>query len=428
MVAAPVNDAGANVGAAAQAAMAQAEKRTMWAPRTGLTDAYDDWKHDILLRLARLGFNSFEELLAWLPPTQAGTAKAQIATGGSVTRSRAGDAATDTDEAFSARLEWYQRVNSEVFDVIAPSLILEGTHKSKDRDTLRKFVNGPIRDGRGLLEWALTWTALDSFDTQSALLSSLYGPLAYVPVRKAASEAIWVNMRHWARTLNISCSVYEPEAEPDDEKRCAFTFVRDPLARFASGFAELEYLFRKGQYQQRFSRGDPTDWRADFVGWEFTRHRVGTPERAAAFVRDLLALRWLRPRPQPAIAGGLDHVFSNVGAIKRREWFASSCVIVGRVERLETDWPTMLDVCRRRGAQLAPFPFNQSLGSHVSSQWPSLVNSKRNMLALVNRSAAYWQALCLILLPDYELLRKLLPYGEAYESCERVRGASYIMT
>ena len=194
------------------------------------------------------------------------------------------------------------------------------------------------------------------------------GPLAYVPVRKAASEAIWVNMRHWARTLNISCSVYEPEAEPDDAKRCAFTFVRDPLARFASGFAELEYLFRKGQYLQRFSRGGQTDWRADFVGWEFTRHRVGTPERAAAFVRDLLALRWLRPRPPPAIATGLDHVFSNVGAIKRRQRFASSCVIVGRVERFEADWPTMLDVCSRRGMQLAPFPFNQSLGSHVSSQ------------------------------------------------------------
>ena len=53
MVAAPGNGAGANVGAAAQAAMAQAEKRIMWAPRTGLTDAYDDWKHDVLLRLAR---------------------------------------------------------------------------------------------------------------------------------------------------------------------------------------------------------------------------------------------------------------------------------------------------------------------------------------------------------------------------------------
>ena len=157
--------------------MAQAEKRMMWAPRTGLTEAFDDWKHDVLLRLARLGFNSYEELLAWLPPTQVGpngTAMAQTATGGSVTRSRAGDAAADSDDSFSARLEWYQRVNSEVFDIIAPSLILEGTHKTKDRDTLRKYINGPIRDGRGLLEWALTWTALDSFDTQSALLSSLY--------------------------------------------------------------------------------------------------------------------------------------------------------------------------------------------------------------------------------------------------------------
>ena len=75
MVAAPGNDAGAIV---AQAAMAQAEKRTMWAPRSGLTDAYDDWKHDVLLRLARLGFNSYEELLAWLPPTQTGSGQSRF--------------------------------------------------------------------------------------------------------------------------------------------------------------------------------------------------------------------------------------------------------------------------------------------------------------------------------------------------------------
>ena len=29
----------------------------MWSPRTGLTEIFDDWKHETLMLLAALGFN-----------------------------------------------------------------------------------------------------------------------------------------------------------------------------------------------------------------------------------------------------------------------------------------------------------------------------------------------------------------------------------
>ena len=61
-----------------------------------------------------------------------------------------------------------------MFDIIYPSLKLDGTHKEKDRDQTRKYINGVLRDGRGLLEWALTWTDLGSFETQSALVLQLH--------------------------------------------------------------------------------------------------------------------------------------------------------------------------------------------------------------------------------------------------------------
>ena len=77
MVAAPKNVAEATVPAAAQAALAQITKRTMWSPRTGLTDIFDDWKHETLMLLAGLGFNTLEELLAWLPPTKIQIAQPQ---------------------------------------------------------------------------------------------------------------------------------------------------------------------------------------------------------------------------------------------------------------------------------------------------------------------------------------------------------------
>ena len=49
----------------------------MWSPRTGLTDIFDDWKHETLMLLAGLGFNTLEELLAWLPPTKIQIAQPQ---------------------------------------------------------------------------------------------------------------------------------------------------------------------------------------------------------------------------------------------------------------------------------------------------------------------------------------------------------------
>ena len=61
MVAAPKNVAEATVPAAAQAAQAYIAKRTLWSPRTGLTEIFDDWKHETLMLLAALGFNSLEQ-------------------------------------------------------------------------------------------------------------------------------------------------------------------------------------------------------------------------------------------------------------------------------------------------------------------------------------------------------------------------------
>ena len=61
MVAAPQAASTAAIGAAAQAAQAQTEKRTLWSPRSGLTDTFEDWKHETLLRIAKIGFNTFED-------------------------------------------------------------------------------------------------------------------------------------------------------------------------------------------------------------------------------------------------------------------------------------------------------------------------------------------------------------------------------
>ena len=77
MVAAPVSREAAAANAAAQAANPKVEERKMWAPRTGLTDAYEDWLHETLMRIAPFGFESIQELIEWVPPTQDQFATAQ---------------------------------------------------------------------------------------------------------------------------------------------------------------------------------------------------------------------------------------------------------------------------------------------------------------------------------------------------------------
>ena len=142
----------------------------------------------------------------------------------------------------------------------------------------------------------------------------------------------------------------------------AFTFVREPLERFVSGYAEIS---------MRASRSKPPPGYRGCDGLSFLQQRSGSQERAAALVYDVLSCRlgaacgtwetdihalpqvgflagWLaRPRGGD---GGEQHAAEGGGLPPARVDF------VGRLERVSSDWAALSDALLGRS-----IPYNSSV-------------------------------------------------------------------
>ena len=118
-------------------------------------------------QLADLGFEAFEDVLQLSPPSQ--DALAQLSQDAGETRSKRANA----DELYAQALEEFQAVNARVYDIVYPTLIFTGPHEDDDMDTVRNFRKGALKNGVGLLSWALQWTSTDSFEVQTFLREQL---------------------------------------------------------------------------------------------------------------------------------------------------------------------------------------------------------------------------------------------------------------
>ena len=112
------------------------------------------------LRLADIGYESFEQVLELEPPDM--SALTQLAG----TEEKRATRSTNVDELY---VQEFQLINSKVYDVIHPSLLFVGPYEEEDLDTVRTFRKGAIKNGVGLLAWVLQWTRTDSFEVQSFL-------------------------------------------------------------------------------------------------------------------------------------------------------------------------------------------------------------------------------------------------------------------
>ena len=76
-------------------------------------------------------------------------------------------------ELFAQALEEYQELNGRIFNIVYYSLVIAGPHEDDDMATIRSFRKGRLKNGVGLLTWALQWTDVSSFETQSSLRTQL---------------------------------------------------------------------------------------------------------------------------------------------------------------------------------------------------------------------------------------------------------------
>ena len=212
--------------------------------------------------------------------------------------------------------------------------------------------------------------------------------LVYHRIWKNGNEAISASLRGAAaRRGNASWRAFDARQAPTGCQglpRLDFTFVREPMQRFHSGFAEYE-------------------WRRAAA-----RARSVTVGDAATFVQRLLnrSIFWRLNEPRDRYA--LLHTAPQAGVLRVLPPGAR----VGRIERSSSDWAALL-----HGTPLAGVPLLRCApkGCHPSSADPQ--GARASLSTALRADPALRERLCALLTPDYELLARLVPGAYNRSAC-----------
>jgi hypothetical protein len=173
------------------------------------------------------------------------------------------------------------------------------------------------------------------------------------------------------------------EGALDDGRTAAdipvFTFVRDPMTRFMSGFSEAvfrEFWFKRKQHSLQLNVSDAKSYLTTFLNYE---HPIA----------------------------GLEHVQPMAGA-----FFHFRIDILGRLESFREDWASKVQAAYN----LSSTTLNEEVGQHATSQnhprsreSKSLEeldphNARRALAQLFEQEVAFLRAVCHLILVDYVCL------------------------
>ena len=188
---------------------------------------------------------------------------------------------------------------------------------------------------------------------------------------------------HFTRRMyDGECKAYHMT---DPESRKAFIFVSEPISRFLSVYAELEFEATVGKSWPRF----------DFLAKQLNKHKEGSLERAGAFVDEFLrtgfdSIGYVRPQLE---------LFMPSGGCSMPIDF------IGKTERLEEDWERMFAMWN----ETVPSYREIALKGHGD-------RDEHAMATFLNlpSSGRYMQALCWIFLADFAVFKYDLP-----EQCQQ---------
>ncbi|CAE7199358.1 unnamed protein product, partial [Symbiodinium sp. CCMP2456] len=244
----------------------------------------------------------------------------------------------------------------------------------------------------------------------------------YRHIWKSAGHSVFENLEKISTNFSQEGLSYAQFCERynsvDGKDHVGFTFVRHPIARFISGYAEIE---------SRARDGNPT---YEDLATTLNKYPVGSPRRAAAFFREFLRTGINRDghvKPQ------LEFMIPNAGC-------SVPMGFIGKTESMEDDWTRMFEAHQCNLSS----PFDESLGLHPNDEqdktametvlgWtetstiepidgsydnatPSAValsqasaDVRAIVAALQENGSRYLRALCWLLLADFASFRFNMP-------------------
>ena len=201
------------------------------------------------------------------------------------------------------------------------------------------------------------------------------GTFKYRRVYKCANDAIRFNLARWPSGAR-------------SKRTCTFTFLRNPIERFASAVNEFEHrLGKHSVHSQQLKQ----------AGMRIADFPVGAPNRTSAFIKDIVEGNWIsnrrvNPKINPNVA--FEHLFPQANALRTNR---SSLDFVGQVHNLQKDWHTMQQVCGVPSKSRRTFDSN--VGRHPSGKDPKGV--KAGSLGFIRKNTAAHLSVCLLYVRDY---------------------------
>jgi len=232
----------------------------------------------------------------------------------------------------------------------------------------------------------------------------------YVMLSKAGSEEIAENLGTVSKAAMGTGGSWTPlSLSITTGKPCFVTFVRNPLTRWISGYAEFEWRFTKN-----LRRFEPEK------GLTFTRFNPGDTRRAQAFIIDLVSFAALQStfslNPEQkeetlhptalAYRNAILHVYPMIGQLRR-----FSFNFVGSLENFDSGWngnsSSASDLASACGLKPLP-PFVRNPTVHPTSADPQ--GARQAMSELLSVDCGALTAVCHLIYSDFEALYPLFGY------------------
>ena len=179
---------------------------------------------------------------------------------------------------------------------------------------------------------------------------------------------------------------------------CGFTFIRDPIERFISGYYTVNRLIYDRNYPGRYIITYPHPYKYKWY------NITGEPQRFKQFVEDLMEYQWEFVDETP-----LQHIMSQIGILSITQ---ADIHFIGRLNKIKTHWNKLYDLCANNN--FTKYPTKQhhwmkkygSAGLKGNEQYDKYLT----MMDLKNWNKGDLLPVYYIIAEDYNIYSKIVEY------------------